>query len=344
MPAVPDRNLKHAKAVRMLLLATIFWGLSFPVMKALTMLQQQLQPEASGWFISSNGVTVRFGIAALIMAAWCAKTLRAITRLELWQGVGLGAFGTAGIVLQVDGLVYTSASTSAFLTQSYCLILPFIAAVRERRRPSFLIVACSLMVVAGVAILANVDWRTLKMGRGEWETLLASLMFTGQILWLERSVFARNNARHTSLVMFAGIALISLPLSLWTARGAHDWWMAYSAWPVWLFTVVLVVFCTLIAFVMMNQWQPHVSATEAGLIYAAEPVSASLYALFLPAWLSAVGSLRYGNETLTWNLLIGGGLITAANILVQMQSSNRPREQKLEVAPLAASIPRLDRE
>ena len=47
------------------------------------------------------------------------------------------------------------------------------------------------MVILGVALLSQVDWRNLKLGRGEIETLIASVIFTAQILWLERLVFVR---------------------------------------------------------------------------------------------------------------------------------------------------------
>jgi drug/metabolite transporter (DMT)-like permease len=71
----------------------------------------------------------------------------------------------------------------------------------------------------------------------------------------------------------------------------------------------------------MNYWQRHVSVTEAGLIYGAEPVFASLFALFLPAWFSAFASLNYPNERVTFNLLVGGGLISAANVLIQIKAA-----------------------
>jgi hypothetical protein len=67
----------------------------------------------------------------------------------------------------------------------------------------------------------------------------------------------------------------------------------------------------------MNYWQRRVTATEAGLIYCAEPVIASALALFLPALFSVWTNISYANETLTARLLIGGGLITVANILLQ---------------------------
>jgi hypothetical protein len=46
---------------------------------------------------------------------------------------------------------------------------------------------------------------------------------------------------------------------------------------------ILILLCTMVAYVVMNYWQRFLPAAEAGLIYCAEPVSASLFALFLPA-------------------------------------------------------------
>jgi hypothetical protein len=42
-------------------------------------------------------------------------------------------------------------------------------------------------------------------------------------------------------------------------------------------------------------------------------------ALFLPGWFAAWAGFSYANESLTFNLLVGGGLITAANLLVQLK-------------------------
>ncbi len=304
----------------MLLLATVFWGVSFPAMKALGMVQQQLLPGASSWFITANVITLRFGIAAALLLIWSGRTLGQMTRLEVWQGAGLGFFGGLGMIFQMDGLAYTSASTSAFLTQCYCLILPLIVSFRDRRPPSVVVAVCSILVIAGVAILARVDWKTLTLGRGEWETLIGSVIFTGQILWLDRPSFARNRVNHFTLIMFVGMALISLPVGLLTMQTRRDWWVAYSAPSVFGLIAILVVFCTLMAFVMMNYWQRHVPVTEAGLVYTAEPVFASLFALFLPAWFSALAGLDYPNEKVTWNLVVGGGLITAANVLIQAKA------------------------
>ena len=53
------------------------------------------------------------------------------------------------------------------------------------------------------------------------------------------------------------------------------------------------------------------------MVYCIEPVLTSVLALFLPGLISIWTSINYANETLTVRLLIGGGLVTAANVLLQ---------------------------
>lgn len=309
------------RAAEMLTLATVFWGLSFPVMKALGLLHAAVIPSASTWFSSASAIVLRFALSAVLMLLWSWRSLGTTTRSEVWQGVGLGFFGGVGLLFQMDGLNYTSASTSAFLTQCYCIFLPFYVAARDRRRPSGLLLICAALVVLGVGVLADVDWREWSMGRGEWETLIGSLLFTGQILWLEKPEYSANRVEHFSLVMFGTIALIMLPVALVTGQGASEWIAGYATWTAVLLMGVLVLACTMISYVLMNMWQRHLPVAEAGMIYAAEPVFASLFALFLPALFSKLGGFNYENERLTLQLFAGGGLICAANLLVQWKGS-----------------------
>src|SRR6266480_5445677 len=196
-------DARRLKAFQMLVVANACWGLSFPATKALALSQQGLLSTHGSWFIASLCVVYRFAIAALILLLLSARSLNRWTRLELEQGLGLGLFAGVGILLQVDGMAYTAASTSAFLTQCYCLLIPLWAAWRERRPPSARVLVSCAMVILGVAVLARVDWQNLRLGRGALETIAASVVFTGQILWLERPKYAGNDVRRFSAVMFA---------------------------------------------------------------------------------------------------------------------------------------------
>ena len=301
----------------MLMFCTLLWALSFPAMKALAQTQQQLLPQTGSWFFTALSVTYRFGLAGLLLLPFVFRQLRTLRWREMEQALFIGAVGGLGILFQMDGLAYTSASTSAFLTQGYCVFIPVWVAVAGRRWPSLKIFMCVALVVAGVGVLAEVNLHSFKLGRGEVETLVASLLFTGQILCLEHPRYADNRPLVMTVLMLLATALFAAPLTGLTAPFAAAWWQAYASPAAGAFLGIIVLFCTLAAYALMNIWQRRVSATEAGLIYCAEPVFVSALALFLPEIFSRWAGIGYANENLTSRLLIGGGLITAANVLLQ---------------------------
>ena len=307
-------------AVGMLVLGAACWGLSFPLMKALLLAQGQAAPGAGLWFLTSQGMMWRFGIGAIVMAAvWPGRLVKA-TRTEVKLGIGIGVTGGAGMVVQMAGLNDTLASTSSFLTQFYALLIPVVLAIYYRRLPHWLVWISCALVVAGMGKMCGVDWRNFRLGRGEWLTLLASAIFTGQILWLGWEEFRECDKLGATIIMFITIAVMLLPVALLTARQASDLLTVNASLPAVALQVCLISVPAIGGFMLMNTWQPRVTATQAGLAYCAEPVFASLYAMFLPGWLEKLGGFSYPNEHLTGNLLVGGILITIANVLVHYEN------------------------
>ena len=308
----------------MLLLANAFWGLSFPLMKAAGQLTERISPEANPWFFTAMMLMPRFILAAVVLAMVLGRGLWTMTASEWKQGLTLGTFAVLGMMLQADGLQYTEASTSAFLSQLYAILIPLWMAVRWRKNPGLRIWFCVVLVLVGGGVLAQFDWQTLRLGRGETETLIASVFFMGQILTLERKEFRGNRVLPITFVMFAveGVVFAIMAGGTAPSPGAIIAAMSLPAW--WGFTLGLTVFCTLGAFLLMNKWQPHIPATEAGLLYCAEPIFSSLMSLFLPGLFSAWALIAYANETLTPHMLVGGGLITLANVLLQFRRKETP--------------------
>ena len=320
VPPPPVAHSSRARATLWLVGATVFWGLSFPLAKALTVAQHALLPGADSWFLAAVTLSVRFGLAAGVLALGSLRTWRTMTGGEWSQGLGLGVFASGGLLLQIDGLGYTAASTSSFLTSIYCVIIPVFVACQRRRWPPLAVMGSCAVVLVGMAILVGVDWRTMRLGRGEWETVGASVFFAAQIFWLERPAFARNRTSHATVIMFGTIAVVMLPVLAARCRALSEVVVAaMGSGPIIGLLLGLTLFCTLATFTVMNHWQRFLEATEAGLIYCVEPVSASLCALFLPAWLGAWAGVSYPNETFTWRLLVGGTLITLANVFIQLK-------------------------
>ena len=263
----------------------------------------------------------RFLLAALVLAVALGRSLLTITASEWKQGATLGGFAAMGMMFQADGLQFTAASTSAFLSQFYAILIPLWVAVRTRRNPGARVWMCVGLVLVGVAVLGRFDWRALHLGRGEAETLVASVFFMGQILALERPEFALNRVLPITFVMFAVEATVFGGLAVVAAPTPGALLAPLSSVPWWGFTLALTVFCTLGSFLTMNKWQPRISSTEAGLLYCAEPVFSSVMALFLPGLFSVWAGLNYANEAITGHLLAGGGFILAANVLLQLRRS-----------------------
>ncbi len=207
----------HRRAVLILLVVTAFWGLSFPLMKAAGLLAARQAPDANTWVFTGMMLMPRYILASVILAIVLGPALRNISRLECKQGLLIGGFASGGMLFQADGLQFTETSTSAFLSQFYVIIIPVWIAVRSRRNPGKHVwIACSL-VLAGVAVLGRFDLRELYLGRGETETLIASVFFTGQILVLAQPGFALNHVVPVTLVMFLVQAALFTLLSVVTA-------------------------------------------------------------------------------------------------------------------------------
>ena len=291
-------------------------------MKALHLEQAGRLPDVTSGFLSAWMQVARFGLAALILVPFVVRG-GLPTRLELRQGLVIALWGGLGMGLQADGLAHTDASISAFLTQAYCIFLPLWACLVQRRPPTMRVIMATALVLAGGAVLSGLRWDHLRLGRGEAETILAAFLFTFQILVLENPKYAPNRMLPVTWVMFAGITVLFVPITLLMAKQPMDSLMAGASWPALGLILALASFCSVGAYLLMNYWQRRVTATEAGLIYTTEPVTTALYVLFLPGLLGTFIGQTYANESLTPALLVGGSLIVGANVLMQWRRIKR---------------------
>jgi hypothetical protein len=224
------------------------------------------------------------------------------------------------MLLQADGLNHTSASSVAFLTQGSAVLVPIWVALHERRLPGFRTILCVVMVIVGVAILGQFDWHAMRLGRGEIETLVASCFFAGQILWLDRPIFRGNDMLRVSLVMFLTIAFILSLVVAKTARSSVK--CAPSSAPDPDRTLPLAHRDLLALRLSPDESLATARRADHCRHYLTAPSRsfATALALFLPAMLARWLQIDYPNEVFTRHLLIGGGLITAAECADRTQA------------------------
>ena len=97
------------------------------------------------------------------------------------------------------------------------------------------------------------------------------------------------------MVMFLTIGLGVLPLAATSGCQTDLGHLIHSA-ELWFLLGSLTLFSTLLPFVLMNRYQRHVSSSEAGVIYGAEPVLACLLALFLPEFLAPIIGISHAKR------------------------------------------------
>jgi drug/metabolite transporter (DMT)-like permease len=321
--------VRDQRAVLYLVLATAAWGLSFPTAKAVMQVQQIVFPGCPDWFHSALILCNRMLVAFVVMLCVLRSRILQMTRLELRQGIELGLFGGIGMLLQTDAQHYMPASTSAFFTQFSCIFVPICVVISRRKMPPALVLFACALVIAGCTLLSGVKLGEIHFGRGEWETIAAAALFTGQILCLERPRFTPNDPLRTSTLMFGVKGMLLSPLVFIGANRVADLPRAFITPSIIMLTIVMGFVCTAYAYAMMTTWQPKVTSTQAGIIYATEPLFASLLALFLPAIYSRYTGIHYDNEQLTWQLFAGGTLVITANLLLIYQGARERKKWKI---------------
>ena len=256
---------------------------------------------------SADFLTVRFAIAAVVMAAVFHRQARVLSRREVLVGVGLGVLYGGAQLLQTVGLEHTDASVSGFVTGTYVVLTPVLGALLLRDRvPGTTWVAVGL-ATAGLAVLSL---RGFSVGFGEALTLAAAALYALHILGLGRystSASATGLATVQAFVI-ALVALVgALPGGITLPQDGGQWtsllYMALVAGAVALWA---------------QTWaQSHLPATRAAIVMTMEPVFAAFFAVLL------------GGESLTARMLLGGGLVLAAMYVVELLGRRSPGSTEL---------------
>lgn len=262
-----------------LVLTTVLWGISFALV---------------GDVVAGRGaglvfvfLALRFSLASVAFLPVARPILRACRGLGArpWlDALLVGALLFVGYALQTLGLVHTSPGRSAFITMFSVVLVPFLAALEHRRRPSPLHLGSGLGVLVGLAFVMSPGGR-FQPNLGDLLTFGCALAFALHIVALER-VTRRSPAWPIAFGQIAAVALLALCTLPWLTV---DW---PASWPgLWLAVGVTGVVSTTLALGLMVWGQARVPAESAAMVFALEPVWA---ALFEVAYLGAgLGPLQW---------------------------------------------------
>lgn len=344
-------TLDRRRAIVALVLVNALWGSSFPVMKCLNLQIDQhfavTELTASSWLRSGSAawmIAIRFAIALLLLAVFFRGMVRQVRLPHLLSGVAIGTVFFIGLLLQVIGLATIPASRSGFLTSLAVVFTPLITTISRRRLPGLPSLLGAAVALLGVTILTGL--LVLRDGRvglaedamqrwttGDSLTTLAAFFFSIQILLVDRLgrrydsvAFTPSMLATTALLAWIVFSVIRARIPEVSATALPEGiWFSLAVQPRFFLSIgVLCIFPTLLAFALMNKFQPYLSAVQAAVIYTLEPVFASFWAMLLPTLLAVMCAVDYANERLSLPLLIGGALVMIANVLALWPLPNDP--------------------
>lgn len=276
----------------MLVAMALVWGYSFLTMKTV------LDTVPTFMLLSC-----RFLLSAIIMFVIFRKRIKAhFNREYLGFGVLMGCVIWSAYAAQTLGLVDTTPGKNAFLTGTYCILVPFIALVLFRERVTKWHIASALLCLVGVGFVA-LDNFSIQMG--DLMTLVGAVFFAVDMAVVGHIGRTRDVSVLTSwMFLFVGMCSLAATIAFEPRVPAEQWTPEIIGQ-----LVFLAVVCTTIGLLLQNQALSHVPPATGSLLLSLESPSGVLFSVLM------------AGEVLTGKLIFGFVLIFLSIVLSETHFS-----------------------
>lgn len=280
-----------------LLAVALVWGATFVVVQnAISFLPP----------LSFNAV--RFWLAGIFLLVWAClfhrPLLRSVNRPVLIAGGWMGVWLFSGYALQTIGLLYTTSANAGFITGLSVVIVPFLAFLFLKQKPTANAVLGATMATIGLYFLT--------MNGGEWSINRGDLfVFFCAISFAFHIVITGKYASHypTLLLTIVQIFTVAVMCSIFAVLFEEPTWdhAVFARKEVWTALLITSVFATVAAFLIQTNFQKYTTPARVALIFSMEPVFAA-----------ATAYIWAGEQLSTF------GLIGCSGILLGMVISELP--------------------
>lgn len=292
----------------MLLIAAAVWGGGYTFSKiALDAIPVQ-------WMMA-----IRLTLGSLILAIMLWHRIRATKILHMMiAGLLLGVSYWAAFIFQMEGLTTIDPGRNAFLTATYCVLVPFLVWVIARRPPTMRNVIAAVVCLIGIGFISLPgSGFGLAFSTGDALTMVGALLFALNLV-LEGLFAKKFDPLILTLYEFfiAGIlflvgAVIFEPLpTAASSTPTVSWSMLY-----------LIVGSTLVAQTFQNAAFSKIPATQESIILCTESLFGILFAVVLV------------HEHINMQTALGFVLIFCAILLSELrtQPHHRPKAESIAV-------------
>lgn len=270
--------------------AALIWGSSFFIVK-----------NTVDIFPTNFLLAIRFTIGCLLLCVLFPKKLTQLNRTCLWQGIVLGLLIFTAYCIQTIGLTDTTPGKNAFLTAAYCILVPFLYWITDKRRPDLYNFSAAFLCLAGIG-LVSFDG-SFSMRFGDAMTLISALFFAAHIVAGAR-FGGKSDPILLTILQFGTAAVCSWVLGFTTETFPKE--IPLNAT---LGLLYLAVFATTIALLLQNIGLKYADPTSGAILLSLESVFGVLF------------SMLFYQERLTLRLGAGFLLIFIAVILSETELS-----------------------
>ncbi len=255
-------------------------------------------------------LAVRFAVATLTLFVMFPRALRGLSAAARRQAAVLGLLYGLAQILQTAGLAHTPASVSGFITGMYVICTPLLAAPLLRQRIGATTWGAVLLAFAGLAVLTLSG---ISIGYGEALTLVAAVLYALHIVGLG-AWSTVGDAMGMTIVQLGVITTVCFVVT------APDGVVLPSTPADWASVLYMAVFAAGLALAGQTWAQAHLPPTRTAIIMSMEPVFAAFFAVLL------------GGESLTLRMLVGGAMVVAAMLVVEISPRRKVEAEVPHIA------------
>jgi drug/metabolite transporter (DMT)-like permease len=282
--------MSSRRADLLMLLVTLIWGGSFPLIK------DSLTYTNANWFVA-----MRFLLAALVMLPFVIVRFKQLNGFLLLAGAVLGLLNGFGYYAQTIGLKTIGSAESAFITSITVILIPLLLPFFKLGKPHWLELIAVLICLFGVYILTGANFHAINTA--DLWTFVCALTTALSVLYLQKI-----SHKITDYVLFAFLQIVFAAVIPLCSSIIHHQYHAHWSFQLGAGLLYCGIFSTALTFFLQTRYQQYTNPTKVGLIFTMEPVFAALFAF------------SFNREALTSSILLGGGIIMLSLVLSESKA------------------------
>ncbi|WMJ77410.1 MULTISPECIES: DMT family transporter [unclassified Sedimentibacter] len=298
---------KQLKADLMLLMITIFWGISY-------YLSDISLSDMGSFTLNAHRFLIAFFIAALLTF----PKLKNVSKNTLKYSLIIGAALTVVYIGANFGVMYTTLSNTSFLCGLAVVFTPIVSSIIHKKAPDKKLTMVIIMTTIGIALLTLKDNFSLNQGNlfGDAASVMCALAYAIDLNITEKAVSLEDVDPFQLGVFQLGVTgVLNFTLAIIFEK-PH-----FPTQPnIWASVLFLAILCTGVAFVVQAIAQQYTTASHVGVIFSLETVFAGIVAF------------AFAKEVLTFKAYFGAALMIASIFIMEIDFKEliKKRRRRIE--------------